>query len=154
MQRVGGLHKDIMEVLWYAQIVPSTLPRARTIGVDEVKEWKAPLPQLNRVRRFTIEASEVERGAAQNCYGINISSIALQGSLRHCSYREYCSLRFAYTLLTFIVLITDIIPLGQKEYWQIRTDFTTLQLHNYDLKSNSGDYKYKTTEGFTCPGFL
>lgn len=36
-------------------------------------------------------------------------------------------------------------------YWsQIRTDFTTLQLSNYESKSNPKDYKYKQAEYFTC----
>jgi hypothetical protein len=42
----------------------------------------------------------------------------------------------------------------QENCWQIRTDFTTLQLHNYSLKLHSEDYKYKQAEFFTCLDLL
>jgi hypothetical protein len=34
------------------------------------------------------------------------------------------------------------------------TDFTTLQLHNYNLILNYNDYKYKQADFFTCLDFL
>jgi hypothetical protein len=33
------------------------------------------------------------------------------------------------------------LALTRQKYWKIRTDFTTLLLHNYRLKSDCEDYK-------------
>jgi hypothetical protein len=34
----------------------------------------------------------------------------------------------------------SLMPLARQKYWERRTDFTTLLLHNYKLKADCKDY--------------
>lgn len=52
-----------------------------------------------------------------------------------------------------VPLVSYNTALGRQK-WQIRTDFTTLQLYNTNLKSNSEDYNYKQAEVLIYLDFL
>jgi hypothetical protein len=45
-------------------------------------------------------------------------------------------------------------PLARQKYWQIRTNFTTLLLHNYNLKLDCEDYSKNLLASLTCLAFL
>jgi hypothetical protein len=44
--------------------------------------------------------------------------------------------------------------LARQKYWEIRTDFTTLLLHNYKSKSDCEDYRKNSLGSLTCLAFL
>ena len=45
-------------------------------------------------------------------------------------------------------------PLARQKYWQIRTNFTTLLLHNYNLNSDYKDYSKNLLASLTCLVYL
>jgi hypothetical protein len=45
-------------------------------------------------------------------------------------------------------------PLARQKYWQIRTNFTTLLLHNYNLKLDCEDYSKNLLASLTRLAFL
>jgi hypothetical protein len=52
------------------------------------------------------------------------------------------------------VITAAIPPLARQKYWEIRTDFTTLLLHNYQLKLDCEDYRKILLGPRTCLAFL
>ena len=60
---------------------------------------------------------------------------------------------FRPTMSPSVPLVSYNTALGRQK-WQIRTDFTTLQLYNTNLKSNSEDYNYKQAEVLIYLDFL
>jgi hypothetical protein len=44
--------------------------------------------------------------------------------------------------------------LARQKYWQIRTNFTTLLLHNHNVNSDCKDYSKNLLASLTCLEFL
>ena len=48
----------------------------------------------------------------------------------------------------------DVARLARQKYWQIRTNFTTLLLHNHNLNLDYKDYSKNLLASLTCLGSL
>jgi hypothetical protein len=46
------------------------------------------------------------------------------------------------------------LALARQKYWEIRTDFTTLLLHNYKSKLDCEDYRKNQLASLACLAFL